>query len=144
MPTPATDEQIAQFRKDAKFLHNLYSNKEMDKKLGTKRNLSGYINPTEKNEKRPSVEIIERFYTIYGKDLQYFSRQIPEEFSVVQENPESYGLDLLTKLKYIMDELSAIKQMLANQPGEQALSELQLRVRKIEDQLSAKDNSPEK
>lgn len=141
MATRADNELITKWRTDAQFLLDLYTTAKMDERLGFKNNLSGYLTDF---EKRPSKEKIELFYQVYGKDLERYDRQVPENVVKVREVPELYGVDLIADLKSIKEELQSIKNMLSNPQDQQDIAELRSRVEKIENRLPPESKQPDK
>ena len=137
MATEADNEQIAKFREDAKFLLDLYTNAGMDKRLGFKGNLSGYVN----GHKNPSIEKIELFYEVYGKDLEKYDRQVPE--NIINETREPYG-GYAAEIKSIKDDLSLIKTLLVNRRDQQDIAELRSRLEKIENRLFDNETGSDK
>jgi len=74
MSAPATEKQLAQFRIDYALLRTRHRNKEMAKVLGIhETNLSACGRGT----KNPGAEFLEKFYAVYGKEIEALSYKHP-------------------------------------------------------------------
>jgi len=112
----------------------LYKTDTMDKKLGFKGNFSGYVN----GHKRPSAEKINKFYQLFGKDLERYERVIPETDDVSAFDHVGHGSELSSEIKGIKASLDEIKELLASDAVTQALALVRQRLDSIEQILSDK------